>query len=188
MKERFVFKEEFEPVVNIGENVQLFPLKDKKTGYKYAKVVYIESLPFLLHNFGVIAAGAVAEVEFTQLYMDDNEFGQFRVIPLVDDFTLNQLAQPRASRRWVTRNSNWQSLYEIADPRTNPMMEKYHLNEIFQHEDDGLWVIPSSVGGVAAGNIGCYGFRYVFEVLEKIPTVFTPIPVRGYRSGQTLEE
>jgi len=186
MKERFAFKEEFEPVVNIGENVQLFPLKNKKTEWKYVKVLYIESLPFLLHNFGVIAAGAVAQVEFTQLYMDDNEFGQFRVIPLVDDLTLNQLDQPRASRRWVTRNSNWQSLYEFADPRMNPMMEKFHLNEIFQHENDGLWVVPSSIAGVANGLFGCYGFRYVFEKLDVKPAVFTPIPVRGYRT--TIKE
>lgn len=182
MKERFAFKEEFEPVVNIGENVQLFPLKDDKTGVKYVKVLYIESLPFLLHDFGAVAAGAVAQVEFVELYLDDNEFGQFRVVPLVDDLTIDQLAQPRVNRRWVTRNSNWQSLYEFADPRMNPMIEKYHLNEIFQHEDDGLFVVPSSVGGLAVSTVGCYGFRYVFEKLETKPTVFTPIPVRGYRT------
>lgn len=184
MKERFAFKEEFEPVVNIGEIVQLFPLKDKETGWKYVKVLYIEALPLLQHDFGVIAAGAVAQVEFIELYMDADEFGQFRVVPVVDDFTLDQLAQPRANRRWVTQNSNWQSLFEVADPRNNPLMEKYHLNEIFQHEDDGLWVVPSSVGGLAVSTIACYGFRYVFEVLKKKPTVFTPIPVRGYRSKE----
>ena len=101
---------------------------------------------------------------------------------MVDDFTIDLLAQPRAQPRWVTRNANWQSLYEVADPQTNPLMEKYHLNEIYQHEDDGLWVTPVSVAGVAAGWVGCYGFRYVFERLEKKPTVFTPIPVQGYRT------
>ena len=183
MKERFPFKEEFEPVVNVGENLQLLPLKDEKTGFKYVKVLYIESLPFLEHDFGAIAAGVpTAQIEFNQLYMDDNEIGQFRVIPVVDDVFITNLAQPRAQPRWTTRNSAWRSLYEIADPRNNPLMEKYHLNEIFQHEDDGLWVILQSVGGVAVSTVACYGFRYVFERLEKKPTVFTPVPVRGYRT------
>lgn len=183
MKERFPFKEEFEPVVNIGENLQLLPLKDEKTGFKYVRVLYIESLPFLEHDFGVIAAGVVTpQTNFTELHMIDNELGQFRVIPLVDDLFITTLAQPKAQYRWVTKNSSWQSLYEIDDPRNNPMMEKYHLNEIFQHEDDGLWMQLTTVGGLAASPVGCYGFRYVFERLEKKPTVFTPIPVRGYRT------
>ena len=183
MKERFAFKEEFEPVVNVGENVLFLGIKEKDTGLKYGKILYIEALPLLVHDFGVIAAGVpTPQTEFIELYLDDNEFGQFRVIPIVDDVLISNLAQPRANPRWITRNSAWTSLFEIADPRNNPMMEKYHLNEIFQHEDDGLWVILTSVGGVAVSTVACYGFRYVYETLTKTPTVFTPIPVRGYRT------
>ena len=185
MKERFPFKEGFEPIVNVGENLCLLPLQDKNTGLKYVKVLYIEALPFHITNFGVIAAGVTGDTEYTNLYVEDNEIGQFRIVPLVDDLFITYLAQPRANRRWVTKNATWQSLYEIGDPRDNPLMEKYHLNEIFQHEDDGMWIQLTSVGGVAAGNIGEYGFRYVFEKLDERPTVFTPIPVGGYRASAT---
>jgi len=153
------------------------------TGFKYVRVLYIEALPFYPHDFGVIAAGETAEIEFSALYMDGNELGHFRLVPLVDDLIITHLAQPKASRRWVTKNTSWESLYEFADPRNNPMMEKYHLNEIFQHQDDGLYVRLTSVGGVAAGDqLGCYGYRYVFEKLTAKPTVYTPIPVQGYRT------
>ena len=183
MKERFPFKEGFEPVVNVGENLCLLPIKETATGFKYVKVLYIEALPFLEHDFGAVVAGVEsAELEFDELYMNDNELGHFRVIPLVDDLIISHLAQPKATRRWVTKNSSWESLYEIGDPRNNPMMEKYHLNELYQHQDDGLWIRLTSVGGVAAGEIGCYGFRYVFEMLTTKPTVFTPVPVQGYRT------
>ena len=183
MKERFPFKEGFEPVVNVGENLCLLPIKDEDTGLKYVKVLYIESLPFYAHDFGVVGVGESAETSFAELHMDDNELGHFRLVPLVDDLIITHLAQPKAQRRWVTKNTSWESLYELADPRNNPMMEKYHLNEIFQHEDDGLWVRVTSVAGVAAGDhLGCYGFRYVFERLSRKPTVFTPIPVQGYRA------
>lgn len=182
MKERFPFKEGFEPVVNVGENLKLLPLKDTLTGVKYVRVLYIEALPFYSHDFGVLAAGESAEIEFTEMYMDDNELAQLRLVPLVDDVIITHLAQPKAQRRWVTKNTTWESLYEIGDPRNNPMMEKYHLNEIFQHEDDGLFVKLTSVVGVAVSTVGCYGFRFVFEKLEKRPTVFTPIPVEGYRA------
>lgn len=180
-KERFPFREEFEPVVNVGENLRLLPLDEAKGG-RYVRVLYIEALPFLNHNFGAIPAGGIPAADWIALHMDDSELGQFRIVPLVNDLTIDNLTQPRAQPRWVTRNSNWQSLFEVADPQTNPLMEKYHLNEIFQFEDDGLWVTVMSVGGVPAGNVGVYGFRYVFETLDKKPTVYTPIPVRGYRT------
>jgi len=183
MRERFAFNENFEPVVNVGENVQFLGVKEKLTGAKYARVLYIESLPLLIHDFGAIAAGVPTDqIQFEELYLSDNEFGQFRFVPVVDDVIISNLAQPRANPRWITKNAAWTGLYEIADPMNNPMMEKYHLNEIFQHEDDGLWVRLTSVGGVAVSTVACYGFRYVYETLTEKPTVFTPVPVRGFRT------
>lgn len=188
MKERFPFKEEFEPVVNMGENLQLLPLKSNKTGELYAKVLYIESLPYMEHDFGAIGVGVTtAQISFAELHMGDHELGQFRIIPVVDDVLIAELAQPKAMRRWVTKNSSWTSLAEWADPRNNPLMEKYHLDEIFQYEDDGIWVRLSSVGGVAVSTIGCYGFRYCLEILDRKPTVFTPVPVRGFRSKGKID-
>ena len=182
MKERFAFKEEFEPVVNIGENLQLIPKKKTGTGELYVKVLYVEALPYFERDFGALAAGVTAPIEFTQLYMEDGEVGQFRIIPVVDNLLITELAQPRAQRRWATKNASWTSLAEWADPRNNPLMEKYHLDEIFQYEDTGLWVTLTAAAILAASRIGCYGFRYVVEELKQKPTVFTPIPVEGFRS------
>ena len=188
MKERFPFKEEFEPVVNVGENLQLLPLTNKETGALYVKVMYIEALPYHERDFGAIGAGVTtAETELNDVYMADGELGQFRFVVVDDDVYIVHFAQPRAVRRWVTKNTSWESLAEFPDARTNPMMEKYSLHEFFQKDDDRVYVRVYSVGGVAVSRIGLYGFRYVYEKLTVRPTVFTPIPVRGFQ-GVVKEE
>ena len=183
MRERFAFKEEFEPVVNVGEILHPLPMQGKDMDKLYVKVLYIEALPYHERDFGPIGAGLTTGVtELIDVYMDDNELGQFRFVVVDDDVEIFWFAQPQASRRWVTENTQWGSLAEWADPRNNPMMEKYHLHEFFQWEDDRCWVDLTTVGGVAASRIGFYGFRYVVEVLDKVPTVYTSIPVHGFRS------
>ncbi len=183
MKERFAFKEAFEPVVNVGENLHLNPLSSKGTGELYVRVKYIEALPYTERDFGAIAAGVPLGItELIECYMEDNELGQFRFVIVDDDVVMSHFAQPQASRRWVTENTQWESLVEWADPRNNPMMEKYHLHEFYQWEDDKCWIDLTSVGGVAVSRVGFYGYRFVIEKLAKKPTVFTSVPVHGYRS------
>lgn len=184
MKERFAFKEAFEPVVNVGENLHLNPLIAKDTGKLYVKVGYIEALPYTEIDLGAIAAGVPLGItELITCYMDDNELGQFRFVVVDDDVVISEFRQPQASSRWVTENTQWESLVEWADPRNNPMMEHYHLHEFFQWQDDRCWINATSVGGVAVSRVGFYGFRFVVEKLKKKPTVFTSVPVHGHRSN-----
>lgn len=177
MKERFPFREQFEPVVNVGENVELLPLSKNQ----YVKVDYIEPLPRLEIQLPALVAGVeTADTEITQLYMENGEFAQFRILPVDPDVFITFFAQPRAQRHWATKNSVWQSIADFADPRMNPAVEKYNLNEFFQLEDEGLWMRFLSILGSPTPRIEVYGFRYCFSTLKDKPALITPIPVWAY--------
>ena len=110
MKERFPFREGFEPIVNVGENLCLLPLTDTATVKKYVKVIYIESLPFLEHDFGAVVAGVESdEIEFEELHMNDSELGHFRILPI----KTSSLLRPIAAIIFV---NNWPALPMNANP------------------------------------------------------------------------
>jgi len=166
-----VYREVFEPVVNVGEFLKLLPLK---TG-NFARVIYIDPAPYTEKDFGAITAGTpLTDKEVTELYQEDTVIGHFRMEP-VDKVWITGLKQSKGRPKWTSKKTSFK-LVSIQDPVTPPP----NLGEIFQYKDTGLFLSLDAPANVATSKIAFYGWLLTIEILETEPDVYTPIPVMGY--------
>lgn len=184
--DRRVYKEVFEPIVQPLEFIQLFP------DVAYYKVLAIYALPLLPVNLcdsdhlnGNITTTESAEVEIDDVYLDDKELAQLRMVP-IEDFFVSWMAKPKARIYLTTRKKTWQIPAQQDDARLNPAVEMLHLNEIFQFEDTEFWIKVTSHSATISttGRLAFFGFRNILEEVSKadIPAGIKPtvVPVEGW--------
>ncbi|RLJ08586.1 MAG: hypothetical protein DRP12_00025 [Candidatus Aenigmatarchaeota archaeon] len=161
----YIHKVDLEPVALPGENIVILP--DNKP----FRVAWIEPLPAIDKDFGSLAAGAeTGDTEVTDVYTDENQLVQFRIIPL-DDVEVT-VKQPRAKGRWVTKVVQAKLIKD--NPHDN-------LAEMFQFEDRGLFFNvknPTSYT-LPASRVRLVGFRFVLEPLSEMPEKKTYVVVGG---------
>ena len=149
----------FEPVVKEGENVKI--IKDSKTLLGFFRVKWIEPLPQKIHNFGALAANtAGGNTEITDLYVNDLEFAQYRMI-LLDDIELTIL-QPAGKTRLATK-----SYAHIITPLTSQIAP--HQTQIVVFEDETINFNPKNPTQYTRPihRILYYGWRYILEKIWK---------------------
>ena len=186
MVDRGVFKEKFEPILQAGEFLQTFPKK------KFYVVKAIYSLPLLPVNLcdsdhlnTTITTAESAEVEIDDVYLDDLELAQLRMVP-IEDFFVSWMGKPKARPYMTTKNKTWQIPALQDDARLNPANEYLHLNEIFQFEDTEMWIKVTSHSATISttGRLAFFGYRFILEEVKEadIPRGIRPtvIPTEGY--------
>jgi len=165
------FQKDFTPVVAIDQAVRLMPVD------RFFRVVYVEPIPLIQHDFGSFTAGQTkSDQELDFLYMPDNELAQFRFIP-VDNVIVTAFYQPRKRPKWITKSTGGM-LPRGLDYQDTPV-ESLNLTEFFQYEDTKLYVDLFAPEALTTSRIRFYGFRYVLEELEAAPPVFTTIWYEG---------
>jgi hypothetical protein len=191
MVDRKVYAEKFEPVVQPNEFIQTFP----KVKYYVVKAIY--TLPLLAVNLcdsdhlnASITTSESAEVEIDDVYLDDLELAQLRMVP-IEDFFVSWVAKPKARPYYTTKNKTWQVPALQDDARLNPANEYLHLNEIFQFEDTEMWIKVTSHSATISttGRLAFFGYRFILQEIKEtdIPKGIKPtvIPTEGYPGTAT---
>lgn len=191
MVDRGLFKEKFEPVVQPGEYIQTYP-KTKKF-YRVKAIYALPLLPVNLcdsdHLDGNITTSESAEIEIDDVYLDDLELAQLRVVP-IEDFFVSWMGKPKARPYMVTKNKTWRIPALQDDARLNPANEFLHMNELFQFEDTEFWIKVTSHSATISttGRLAFFGYRFILEEVEKadIPPNIKPtvIPTEGYPGAE----
>ena len=169
--DRKSFAISFEPVVQIEENLHLMPLN------KYFKVSYIEGIPLLEHDFGDFTAGETkSDQEVTEVYLEDDEIGQYRFVPITAGVHIVGLKQPKGRPKWVTKTAR-AKLTNIRD-YADTLVETLQLTEVYQYKDTGFSVDVYSTNAVSAAIVRFYGIRFKLVEIKK-PEVFKTIWTEG---------
>lgn len=167
------FRERFEPIVLIGENLHLMP------DDKYYRVVFLEGLPLIEHDFGATSSGdELRNQEITEIYLGDNELGQYRMM-VVDNLKV-YVKQPSGIGKWLTRNG--QAYLIDYSTYSQAFSESLQLTEFYQWEDTPFIVdVTATADNTTASRLWFFGYRYVLEELKEVPQVATTVWTQGYR-------
>ena len=163
---------QFEPVARVGENIRILP--DGIEGAGYYRVAFLEPIHPIVKDFGALAAGGdTGDQEVSELYMQDGELAQYRII-LLDDVEV-LIKQPATKERFSTKVGATRLTYQGQFIRPGS-------HEIFVFEDSpkvkfvvynpGLAPIPTS-------RLMFIGFRYKLERLERPPDRWTAVTIGG---------
>jgi len=180
---RGIYLEKFEPIVQPREFLETFPKK------KFYRVEMVYILPLFSvdlcdadHINDDVTTAESVEVEIEDIYLDDDEIAQYRMIPR-DDFNITYMAKPRARQYLTIRNKVFSVPTMFDDPRTNVAIEKLNLNEIFQFENTEMWVKATSNALVLTeARLEFFGFRLIVTPISTLPDGVRPtrIPTEGY--------
>jgi len=169
MVDRRLHKEEFEPVVQPNENVEI--------NGKYYVVERIDPIPAIDVDFGALSAGATAKSELDDIKVEDDEFAQYRFIP-IDNIDVIEFKQPAGVGRWRTKAGTVGFLPPVTE-YPEPHVEGLQLTEFFQHKDRSIEMTVKARTAVSRSRVRFYGYIFTIEQLEEKPDVFLSIPVGG---------
>ncbi len=186
--DRKIYEEKFLPVVQPNEFVQTYP----KIHYYQVNAIY--TLPWIpvdvcdiKHlNAALVVNAESADIELSDIYLDDLEIGQFRFIPR-EDFAVTWMGKPLARPFYTIKNSTARVPTYYDDPRTNEANQYLHLHEIFQFEDTKCFAkvtCYSPIAGLASAHLDFFGYRFLLIEITKasIPAGIRPtvLPTEGY--------
>jgi len=173
MADRIIHARDFEPVVQIGERVLLLT----SAGNIFARVTWIEPVPFLEVETNSISPGQTIDREMEEIYVEDGEFAQYRFIIETDNIVLVKHSAPRAVTYYATKNAYptipWASSYGMIEPLKN-----FQLTEFYQYKDESRYMSFMNTGGTATtAKIVFFGYIFEFEEIEGAPEKpYTAIP------------
>jgi len=164
----------FEPIVQIDEKVLLL------TGTRKipARVIWIEPLPYFEIDFGALTAGQISdEREMEELYVEDDEFAQYRCVPVTDNVAIVEHSAPKAARYYATKSE----VFAIRDKTTIQAIEpikRLQLHEFFQYKDEKRYMRVKNVGtsDLSEAKVAFFGYVFVFEELPRVEKPYTAIP------------
>ena len=176
--------DKIEPVAKIGENIIFTPLNSYayKSGRPlFYKIAYIEPIPAVFKDFGTVSASSsITNQEVTDLYMDDNQLAQYRVIP-IDDIEV-AINQPQAMARFTTK-SYTSYVSKLTDPHS--------FLEFFVFEDNNkpyFKITNPHDWDIAKSRVKFIGWKYILvpklvKTENDIPNAFTAIPLEVQREA-----
>ncbi len=173
-----IFRDKFEPVVDIGDNVAIMYDVDESR-WIYGRVVYVEPLKVRIFDLGPLPASTAGNIPakgtkktLEEIRVGINEFAQIR-LGVVDDF-IAIVYQPTNVPK---------SAYVEGPVPASPLdtLEAGGMSEYFITENIVLTLEPFNPLFVAQelARIKISGYRYIFERLSSRPDKFTRIPVAG---------
>ena len=173
----------FEPVVQIGQKVCLLTPKPK-----YFEVKWIEPLPYIEVSWGTVTAGSEKDKELEELYVEDDEFAQYRFAVLTSGFVVTKIACPKAVSMWVTKKSS----LNIPDNSTYSgykLVERLQTLEFYQWKDKKRYMyLKNTTSSDAEGKVAFFGYVFKIEELPSKPDVYISLPVVSrYSTGAEKE-
>ena len=159
------YKEEFEPIVRIGEYIAI-PKRAKE--YVFYEVTYIEPIQPIIIAQSLDANEEDKERELEELELADNEVGQWRLIPL--DYVEIKLSSPRAAAKWVTRATTTSA--------TPTSKKQENFLEFYTIKDEvPTAYLTNPVSEAQVVRLLVWGFKYSVKKLDYEPTDYTVLPV-----------
>lgn len=174
MPDRIIHNWHFNPVVQIDEKVLLLTQRKPIP----AKVTWIEPIPWLEIDFGAVSAGGESsEREMKELYVNANEFAQYRFAPLTDNIIVSEHKAPKGTPLYGTKHSTGVVSY-ISRMNSFDCVKRLQLTEFFQFEDTTRYMKVKNVGtsDVTSSIVVFFGYIFQFEKLDKIEKPYTVIP------------
>jgi hypothetical protein len=159
----------FEPVVEPRMNVRLLP------NYGFYKVVGVEPIGRFVKDFAkTITAGSISEAnEFEEVYMNENEFAQWRVWVL-DDIEVRLNLIGRKETRGTTR-------YEVPTAYSFSMYtnDDDGQSQFFTFEDEKVYIDIKNPtqNTITRQRLELMGYRYTLEKITTVPDKYTDIPI-----------
>ncbi|RLG82543.1 MAG: hypothetical protein DRO09_00165 [Thermoprotei archaeon] len=170
------FQIELVPVAKVDENIYLYYPKSSEV-HGYYKVLYVEPLPLISHNFGSLdAKGVLTDQEVKALYVPDGWLAHYRILPR-EDVTV-KVKQPGGQARWITKTGvAVLSLLGLG----RKISEYAQLAEIFIYGDQTVKfeVVNNTYYPLPRCIVDFVGFRYKLEKLPTKPDKFTFVPLQG---------
>lgn len=174
------------PVANIGDKVLLMT----NTGNYLVDVVWVEPIPLLKVTTDTIAAGSTLTREMKEIYVEDNEFAQWRMAIETADVVLTAHNAPEAATYYVTKNA----IGELPDKSKygDEAIMRWQLTEFYQFQDTKRKMTFKNNGSSdTAATIDFYGYVFVFDNpvlykdLKSVPKPFKPVPCVSKMAGIT---
>jgi hypothetical protein len=168
-----IFSKDFEPLALPDENILLLPEK------KPYKVVYLEQIPVIPHDFGAFAVDEEKrDIKLDFLEMHKNELGHFRFI-LVEKLAITNWRQPLGAGRFYIKNVMPQFDQTFQTLGIDAFSQ---FTEFFVHEDMVPIINIKNISGSAlsSSEVKFFGYRYVLEPLVTVPAVYKAVPTAGF--------
>lgn len=178
MPDRIIHNNWFTPVVQIGERALLLT----NVGYRLVEVEWIEPIPWLTVTTTVIPAGGIlTDREMQELYVNDNEFAQWRFMIETSDIYLVSHSCPKAAKYYATKSDV--GVVPPVSSITNDAIKRLQLEEFYQYKDTKRFMSFENRGDTDT-TVTLVFFGYVFrfnevgayDSLSEVPKPYTPVP------------
>ena len=172
-----MFNEKFEPIASIGDKALLMT----NTGNYLVDVVWIEPVPHLKVTTNTITAGSELTREMEEIYVEDDEFAQWRMKIETANVYLTEHTAPEAGRYYATRKTSG----DVPDSSSydDDAVSYWQLTEFYQFQDTTRKMTFKNNGGSdTSADIHFYGYIFVFENpvkydnLSKVPKPYIAVP------------
>ena len=156
------FKEEFEPIVRVGENIAI---PKSATEREYYQVTYVEPVQPIIIGVSLTASEQKHEYELKEVELEDNEAGQWRMEVL--DLVNVGMNYPAAAAKWTTKSS-----LTYASPLSGE-----NFLEFYTHKDDvPTLYLTNPITEAQTVRIMVWGFKYALKKLDYEPSEYTVFP------------
>jgi len=180
------FVEELKPIALPEQRLILRTVEEEIGSYE---VVYVEPLPYLVLDFGTIAAKSFArsprttnliaveedKIDATKvLELPENGLAQWRM-KILDDIEV-KLFQPLATPRWVLK-----AVSLTIDKRLHQVNLPLNLTQFFQFENRsiGFKVRNPTEKEINLSRMVLYGWRFYLKPIPRPAPPYTIIPLGG---------
>jgi len=169
--DRKIHNWDFTPVVQIGQKVCLLTPSPK-----YFEVEWIEPIPWIKKTWSSVGAGDEKEEELKELYVEDDEFAQYRFAVITSGFEVTRISCPKEAGMWVTKETSLTVPDHSTFANYEPL-KRLQLLEFYQWKDTKRYMtLKNTTSSAADGEVVFFG--YVFKIKEIEPTdVALKIPV-----------
>lgn len=170
--------EKFLPIASVGDKALLMT----NTGYYLVDVTWVEPVPLLEVTTNTITNGSTLTREMTEIYVEDNEFAQWRMKIATTGVKLVAHNAPEAGTYYSTKNATG----EIPDASsyTDNVISYWQLTEFYQFKDiTRKMKFENDSGSDTTATLDFYGYIYVFanpvqySRITDVPKPYVPVPV-----------
>lgn len=169
--------EKFLPIASVGDKALLMT----NTGYYLVDVQWVEPLPLLKVTTDSIAAGSTLTREMTEIYVEDNEFAQYRMKIDTAGVYLTAHNAPEAGTYYATKNATGE--IPPASDYTDNVISYWQLTEFYQFKDrTRRMTFENTTTAATTATVDFYGYIYVFanpvqyKHLNDVPKPYIPVP------------
>ena len=178
-----LYRVDFEPVAQIGDKVLLIT----QTELVPAEILFIRTIPWVEIDFGSLAAGQISEErEMKELYVEKNEFAQWRTTVVTSNVVIKKHKCPSAVPYYATRGGEVGVVPDYSRYGTIEAIKNLQLTEFYQFEDTMRYMAVQNVGTTSVAESKVAFFGYVFEInkLKEVEKPYKVIPCVARYSGR----